>query len=115
MATAARYNFTIEQGATFRNIFTLKDENGDLIDLTGSTAILQARKNLSESPIIDLSVGSGITMGGTAGTITVELTDTATTALTEKEMIYDMKLTTAGAEKNRIIEGTILLSLEVSV
>lgn len=113
MATAARYDFTIEQGATFKRIFTLLDENNDPIDVTSATAVLKARKNLAGAAILDLSVGNGITMGGTDGRITVELTDTETAALTIRQMIYDM-LVDFGTEKNRVIQGEIKLALEVS-
>ena len=40
--TAGKYDFLIEQGATFRKVFRWQQSNGDQVDLTGTTAKMQA-------------------------------------------------------------------------
>lgn len=113
MALAGRHNLTIEQGVTFRRIFHLKDEDGALLDLTGATAILQGKQSKSTEIVINLSIGNGITMGGVAGTITVEMSPEETELLTILDLVYDMKVD-YGVDKERLIQGKITLDTEVS-
>jgi len=42
--TAGKYDFTIEQGATFRKVFRWQQSNGYPVDLTGTTAKMHKRK-----------------------------------------------------------------------
>ena len=68
---AGRYNFTIEQGATFTRIFKYKDATGSAIDLSEATAIrMHIRKNIDDnSPITggSFELGSGFTRSTPAG------------------------------------------------
>lgn len=113
---AGVYNTTIEQGATFRRVLTYKDEDGAIVDLTGWNARMQLRTSksaVSSTLALTSSPAAGITMGGVAGTVTVEITATQTAALVASTYVYDLEIYN-GAEVIRLIEGSLTLSTEVT-
>lgn len=103
----ATYNITINKGETFTRTFTWKDSNGDVIDLTGYTARMQIREELEDtSVIVDLTTGSGITLGGVAGTVKIVIDATTTAAISSGSGVYDIELVN-GAEVTRFLEGSV--------
>ena len=107
--SAGYYHFIIEQGATFRHTLTLKDSAGSLVNLTGYTgAEMDLRKNQDDSSeVLTLTTGnSRITLGGSSGTVILEISATDTTALTVGDGVYDLELTDAQGKIFRIMEGT---------
>jgi hypothetical protein len=115
-AQAGKLNMVIEQGTTFNPVFTYRDENQSLIDLSGYTARMQIRlKRTSPSFIEELTTGNGkITLGGAAGTITLLLTDTETAAYTFTSAVYDLELIDGSSAVTRLLQGTVTLSTEVT-
>lgn len=121
MAEVGQYDLRIQQGATFRRVFTwytnyvsADHEDNETADLEDFTARLQARVRPGDAPVIDLIDGSGITLDEEAGTITVLLTDEQTEALDFLEARYDLELESAGGEVTRLLEGRVVLSPEVT-
>lgn len=113
MITPARYNITCFQGATFDQTFTVSVDDVPL-NLTGYSATMQVRETIdSSSPAVSLTLGSGITLGGTAGTIQVTIASTATAALTHEQYVYDLELTLNGVT-DRYLMGTFIVSGEVT-
>ena len=116
--TAATVNLIIEQGTTFDQTFIWQDETSNPIDLTGFTAQMQIRESVtSPEVIIELSTSNGrIVLGGTAGTILLQLTGSETEALDFDQAIYDLELTdVAGSgDITRLIQGNVVLSKEVT-
>lgn len=115
--TAGKYDFTIEQGAKFTRVFTWKDSAGTPINLTGYTAAMQIRKDIeATATLVSLTSGSGITLGGALGTITVEILATATAAYSFRSGVYDLELYPAGNAANavRLLEGAVTVSREVT-
>lgn len=81
-APTAVVNLVVNQGDYWSQQITWKDSAGDLVDLTGYTAEMQARASASSTAtVVDISDGDGITLGGDQGTILLELAATATAAL----------------------------------
>lgn len=124
--SAASYDFTVEQGATWDETFTWKDNSSPpvAIDLTGYSAHMQLRPSAGDSTLyLDLTNGTGITLGGGAGTIRVVLTAAQTTAFSWPMLAgqsaptakYDLKVTDAGGTVYRLLKGTITLDLGVTV
>jgi len=113
---AGTYNFTIEQGATFKRIMTWKDSNGNPINLTGYTARMQVR-TAKDSPnvilTLDTDTNGGITLGGVSGTITIEISASKTASLDFKTAVYDLELEKDGSVV-RLLEGSVTLSKEVT-
>lgn len=115
-AQAGKLNIVIEQGATFNPVFTYRDDQAALINLTGYTARMQIKlKRTSPSTIEDMTTVNGkITLGGAAGTITLLLTDTETAAYTFTSAVYDLELIDASAVVTRLLQGSVVLSTEVT-
>jgi hypothetical protein len=111
---AGSYNFTIEQGATFNLLMTWKIDDVP-VNLTGYTARLQARIDVDETDtILSLTTGAGITLGGAAGTITLDQTATQTALLPKGEYVYDLELQTSGGIVTRLLQGELNISAEVT-
>lgn len=108
-------NLSILEGATYRITLAYNDAAGDPVDIsTGFTAELKARVNLSDvTPVIDLSNGSGLTLGN--GTIAVEMTAAETTALDFDKATWNLEITeTASSDVNRSHQGIVTLSKDVN-
>ena len=111
---AGQYNFTIEQGATFNLLMTWKIDNV-AVNLTGYTARLQARIDVDETEtILSLTTGAGITLGGAAGTISLDQTATQTALLPKGEYVYDLELQSSGGIVTRLLQGELNISAEVT-
>lgn len=113
---AGYHHFIIEQGATFKHTLTLKDSADALINLTGYSAEMDLRKNQDDSSeVATLTVANNrITMGGSAGTIVLEISATDTSALLVGDGVYDIDLTDSNGKVDRILEGTYSIRGNVS-
>jgi predicted MFS family arabinose efflux permease len=112
---AGTLDFTIEQGATFNLLLTWKINN-TLVNLTGYTARLQARVDVEDTELV-LSLttaNGGITLGGAAGTISLDQTATQTTLLPAGTYVYDLELIAANSTVTRLVQGELLISPEVT-
>lgn len=110
----AVYPFTAGQGETFDRTITWEID-GTPVNLTGYTARMQIRKtHKSTSAVVSLTSSSGLTLGGSAGTIQIVISATATAALTAGKYVYDLELVSAGGIVTRVIEGTFELTPEVT-
>ena len=111
------YNLEINQGATLALVATWKDSAGTAVNLTGYTARLNVRETYSSSSaILTLTTeNSGITLGGSAGTITLSASATTTAALTAPfSGVYDLELVSGGGVVTRLLEGVAIVSPEVT-
>lgn len=116
MALGNRFDITINQGATFELTVTWKDSTGAAINLTGYSARMQVRETYSSaSTIVSLTNGSGITLGGAAGTIAILISATTTAALTAPfSGVYDLELVSAGGVVTRLLQGAATVTPEVT-
>ena len=124
---AARYSFTIDQGATKEFTVIYADANNNPIDLTGYTAKMQIRPSPgSETLYATLSTtispnGSGLYITGlpsspvpaTSGSIGVVMSAALTTSLNFGEASYDLEIK-SGTYVIRVIEGKVRLNKEVT-
>jgi hypothetical protein len=107
---AARYLIHIEQGATWKPVLTLRDT-----DLTGYTARMQIRATLdSDTVLVELTTGAGITIDGAAGQITLHLDDTETAALDWCDGIYDLEIVDPDGNVMRLLKGPVEVDPEVT-
>jgi hypothetical protein len=114
MLVAGIYDINCPQGVTYTETFTYKIDNV-AVNLTGYSAAMQVRRAYdSATPLISLTSGSGITLGGSAGTITLLIAYAATAAFEAGQYIYDLELTSASGIKDRILQGTFTVSAEVT-
>jgi hypothetical protein len=126
---AGVYDIHIDQGATWTLQLTWKDTSGTPINLTGYTARMQIRKDFKESTArLSLSSPSnGIVLGGSAGTIQITASKTATSGIEvdyatlflhegkrAQSMVYDIELESADGTATRILQGTAFVYPEVT-
>lgn len=108
-----KVNFTCPQGTTFQKTLTYKIDNS-AIDLSGYDARLQVREfHYSDDPVVSLSSGNGITLGGSAGTIDVLIDADTTAGFDAGNYVYDLELVVSGTV-TRIIEGKFIVTPEVT-
>lgn len=111
----ATLNLTFPQGATWSFSLAWNDDDGDPINLTGYSAAMQVRQTYkSTTPVVSVSSGSGITLGGALGTVAVQVSATTTDDIKAGRYVYDLELTSAGGEVTRLIEGTLTVTPEVT-
>jgi hypothetical protein len=118
---AKRKNIVITQGETYRQVFTWKlrwpsGATPTPVDLTGCSARMHVRE-LLETPttLLELSTANGrITLGGLAGTITIDLSAEDTAALTWLQGVYDIEIVFATGEVRRLLEGGVKVNREVT-
>ena len=116
MQAPGRLDMSCYQGASFDYTLTWQT-GGTPVNLSGYTARMQVRDGYDGgSAIVSLVNGTGITLGGTAGTIVVALTATETAAIDATpsgQYVYDLELVN-GATVTRLVEGTFIVSPEVT-
>ena len=108
---AALSNIYIDQGSDFSTIISLTDSNGDVLNLTGYTALAQIRKTYGSTTI----AGTFTTiLTADSGQLTMSLADTVTAAMTSGRYVYDVLLTDGSGDKTRVLEGQAILTPGVS-
>jgi hypothetical protein len=114
--SAGRYNFEIEEGATFTRTITYTDNEDTAIDLAGSTVRMQIRDNYSAADaVISLSTPStGITLSNETGKFTITMTATQTESLGIKQGVYDIEVEYDNGTVERILEGRVKISRQVT-
>ena len=117
MQTPGKLNLNCYQGATFDYEMTWTAA-GSAVDLTNYSARMEVRPSYdSSNVIVSLASGSGITLGGTAGTINLLLTASETAELDgtpSTQFLYDLELESSSGEVTRLIEGNFFIYPEVT-
>ena len=110
----AKYNTICPQGATYDTQFTYKI-NKFPVNLTGYTARMQVREtHTSPTTLVSLTNGSGITLGGVAGTIDILISAATTAGFTPNTYVYDLELVSANGSVTRMVEGSFTVTPEVT-
>lgn len=112
--SAASFNITIEQGATFEKQITYKDANGNAIDLTNVTdARAQIRPTIASNSSEDFTVE--VDDDPTTGIIHWSMSATTTAGLTAPStQYYDLEIEFADGTVRRLLSGTVTVSPEVT-
>lgn len=105
MINPGTYDLLCPQGVTFDKTFTWTI-GGTAVNLTGYTGALQVRSGSDATDaLVSLSTGgSGLVLGGTAGTITASISATVTAALEPGSYAWDLELY-QGANVTRLLQG----------
>jgi len=120
---AGIYNFTIEQGTTFKRTFKYKTSTGTAISLEDHAVRMQIRKTVeSSSPELTVTESDG---NGTPATsfnvsttvpnefeLTISKEDTS--AMSFNTAVYDIEIQDASGVVTRLLQGKIKLSKEVT-
>ena len=120
---AGKYSFVIEQGSTLNFSIVYNDANGQPVDLSTYNAKMQIRQTYSSPPLLTLSSslnadGTGLNMtNAVSGTIGIYIASCTSSLLTFSEALYDLDIISGSKCPivNRILEGKVKLSKEVTV
>jgi hypothetical protein len=111
--TPGRYNITAYQGATY-DLSLSWSIGGTAVNLTNYTAAMQVRTSYdSTTPVLSLTNGSGITLGGTAGTIDISVSATTMGAIVAGQYLYDLELN-SGSAVTRLVQGNFSIEAQVT-
>ena len=109
-----KYNIKARQGSTFNFNFTISTD-GTVWNLTGYSAAMQVRSSASSSKkVLSFSSSSGITLGGSAGTVAVTAPAATMAAITANSYVYDFELTYPNGTVVALLEGKFIVSAEVT-
>ena len=115
MALAGGYDIVADQGATYSQVFTWKDSDGDPVSLVGWTGRMQVRSRVpSATTVLDLTTANGgVTLGGAAGTVTVSVSAADMADVDAGVYTYDIELVN-GSTVERLVMGTFTVRGEVT-
>jgi Na+/serine symporter len=112
--TPGLVNFVCPQGSTFRRTLTYSLDEVP-VNLTGYSSRLQVREAYySTDLVVSLVSGSGITMGGSAGTIDILISASVTSEFPTGTHVYDLEIVSPSNIVDRLIEGTFNVTPEVT-
>ena len=112
--TPGQVNFLCPQGSTFRKTITYKIEDVP-VNLTGYSSRLQVREaHYLTTTIVSLTSASGITLGGSAGTIDIFIDDEITKTFPSGTWVYDLEIESNNGVTDRHIEGNFVVTPEVT-
>lgn len=120
MTQPGRYDFLLEQGATFRRTFTWKIgdtvETAKPVDVSNFAARLMVRERIQDDePLLSITDGDGITVGGEDGTFTIELSDEETASLDfAGPAFYDFEIESGDGVVARLLHGRVGLAREIT-
>lgn len=102
------------QGASFDYLLNW-NTGGTPVNLTGYGARMQVRETADATAVLmSLTAGTGITLGGTAGSVFLEATATTTAALPHGQFVYDLELVSGAGYVTRLVEGNFTVSAEIT-
>jgi len=112
----AHYDIEVDQEAYYSQLFTWKDSNLNPQNITGFSAKMQIREDADdEDPaLVTLQDGSGITLGGTAGTILVTMPASETASLPDGNLVYDLLIIDPSNHPKRLLEGRVIVAKAVT-
>jgi len=120
--SAGLYNILIEQGADFEQTFTIVDDAGDPVNITGATIRGQVRLTASDPALVvafTCSVVNGPTGQGKFGipaatttTIPCNPSDLAERTITPAS--YDLEIQHLSGKIERLLQGIASISPEVT-
>ena len=104
--TARNINLVLDQGVDFEATFTIRNENGSALNLTGYSGAAQLRKHpeASKSTAFTVTYPNRVN-----GQIKVALASTITSTIEGGRYVYDLVLTSPNAYKTRPIQGNVLV------
>lgn len=132
---AGKYNFTIEQGATFQRTFKYKDSNGDPLDLSGHDVRMQIRNDKADNTtsfLHEFGSGSSFSTEGSGGLFilsssvagaavnktdqfTLHISASTTSDMSFESAVYDIEIENTGSNVvTRLLQGKIKISKEVT-
>jgi hypothetical protein len=110
-----KLNLELKQGEDFYRLLTLKDENGTEISLTGFSFAGQIRASYEDELFLSFSfnIKDQVASTGQVEMTLAKALSSAKTVNSKSKYVYDVEMN-SGSQTTRIMEGTILISPEVT-
>lgn len=118
MAVLTPAHLFIKAGASFRQVLTWTDNEGTPLPVAGYDARLQIREHRGFPPLLDLTVGDGITFGPEPNQVTLFIGATRTSSLPHGAPLrYDLRLvsTSNAEEAERLVQGAVVVDPAVTL
>lgn len=119
---ASRCDLLIEQGVTFSAVITLKDEAGNVIDLSGyvaAAAIKQTYSSVNTTAVFTCAVtplkGEVLISLSATQTSAIPVNSATTVQRNVTQYVWDLKLTSNAGIVTRVLEGLVSVSPQVTV
>lgn len=111
MAYPGKYKIEARQGQTYDQTFTWQ-VNDAAVNVTGFTAAMQVRSSWDSDDVV-LNAGGFITLGGTLGTVRVNIPAGTIAAITPGRYQYDLELANGGTVTT-LLAGVFQVSPEIT-
>lgn len=108
---ASPLNLTIEQGVDFEITITVRNRDSSPLNLLGYSANSEIKKHYTSTTSYPFTVTF---VDRINGRISLSMTDTLTSTISEGRYVYDVVLTSPGELKTRVVQGTVMVSPGVS-
>jgi hypothetical protein len=110
---AGSYNIVTVEGDTWIFNATI-DTDGVLWDFTGYTGKMQVRESsVSSTTLLDLSTSNYINLNST-GNISITVPANIMSGVPAGRWIYDFEVTSGGGQKTTLLQGTFIVSPQVT-
>ncbi len=110
MAATPAVNITIPQGADFSQVFTAKETDGSVRNLTGYSGSAKIKKHPSSSSSSDFTIG----ITSTSGEVSIAMTSGVTVALNSGRYYYDIKIVSGIGTVSRLVEGMAFVTAGIT-
>lgn len=110
---AGKYNILIQQGADYLQPITIRNsETGVAINLTGAVITGQVREDYtSATPLASFTVQNTDLANGK---FTLTIPASTTTTMSFDTGVYDVEVLYASGQKDRLLQGSVVFSPEVT-
>ena len=103
---AGRYDFDLDQGATFNRTIQIKDKDNDPVDISGSYSFAgQIRTSHTSSDTA--ATFSFTVIDGVNGVIKWSLSATDSASVPAQQCVYDVEMTQPDSSVIRLLEGFV--------
>lgn len=114
MAKTKEIKMLIPQGTTYIHTFNYTKSDGSLIDLTGYTARLQIRQNVTATTTLyNVTNSSGELVLGN-GMVVLTMAEVDTAAFNFKNAVFDLEIISPANIVTRLVQGKVEVDPEVT-
>jgi hypothetical protein len=108
---AQRYDITIEQGADYSLVLSVKDPSGAPVNLTGVSVRAHIREHSDGPKIAEFSVQIS---NAAQGIIRLSIPGATSESLPPTVAFYDVSLARANGVRQRVAEGRVTISRSIT-
>lgn len=110
---AGSHNIVTVEGDTFIFNATI-DTDGVVWDFTGYTANMQVREStISSTKLLDLSTSNYISLNS-SGKISITVPSSVMADVPDGRWVYDLEVTSSGSQKTTLLQGSFIVSPQVT-